>query len=53
MCVLGHTCLLNRELGIDLIKVYTLLISDYIIEQKALVPLEQKSKFQQQELAAK
>ncbi|OWK13208.1 ECI2, partial [Cervus elaphus hippelaphus] len=26
---------------------------DYIIEQKALVPLEQKSKFQQQELAAK
>lgn len=30
-----------------------MLISDYIIEQKALVPLEQKIKFQQQELAAK
>lgn len=53
MCVLGRTCLLDRELGIDLIQVYTLLISDYILEQKVLVPLEQKTKFQQQELAAK
>ena len=53
MCVLGRTCLLDRELGFDLIKVYTLLISDYILEQKALVPSEQKTKFQQQELAAK
>ena len=45
--------MLDRELGFDLIKVYTLLISDYILEQKALVPSEQKTKVQQQELAAK